>query len=411
MMEREHCLGLGILFSGVFAGGVTAAAFEAKDLLGFRAGPVVVRPRLVVGEEYNDNLFRGESGVSAFTTYVVPGFNINTGADAPNQLALDYRFTGFFYHPTEEIPVSVDSGWSHSLGVDATVSGSRLTSSTGGSVLWQDTVQSGSIDFGEGVVQSFEVTMERFYASGHQSFRYSLSDKTQLSLDAGVRSSMVDRSNYYDTLEWSVGPGATYRISEKLTSGLDFKYGQAYAEPRSGADPMPTLNKLSVAGSLSGRLTEKLSGQVRAGFQHSEYEETYGNTTDPIFGVSLKALINEKTSATLGYDRTVSVSPQTGRVYAYDTVRVSLQKAVGRVRPWVFGLSSRYSLISYQGSGSSSDLDLDYAMFGTDLTVAYMFRSWLGGSLGYSYERVDSSGQSRVDYDVNRVTLAASIGY
>lgn len=152
---------------------------------------------------------------------------------------------------------------------------------------------------------------------------------------------------------------------------------------------------------VSGNLTPKLSGSVRAGYEFRDFEQGGGSDGYPVVGVNLTQQFSEKTSASLDYNRSGSVSASTGAATVVDAVGLSFQQVLGARRPWFLNAGVRYRRNEYV----DRDLTLDSLQFTAG--VARQLRQWATVFLNYSFE---TASRFNFDYEVNQVNLGFTIG-
>lgn len=393
-------------------------AFEAKDLLAFSVGPFVVKPRVALAEEYNDNLYYQSTGqVSDWITSIGPGVDIRLGRpEAENVFHLLYGYNHYWYAANGQA-----DGDAHNLTLNGTVRHNRLTSITTGTLGYMNTIYGGLqavADGSEILYQSANV--ERLPYSLNQSLTYQISEKTDV--HGTFRLSGIEYQqnqplafSYFSQNQWRGLAGAGYKVRPKVQALAEVYYGQTANNPNSPTQIKPP--HMETVGGYAGAtiaFTEKLSGTLKGGYEESIFGGEEGSFGAPVASVSLTSRLREKTSLALGYNRTTAVSVQSsyqGTPYAYvsDVFTFSVAQAVGTVRPWFFTLGASYNSNAYE-TGVLKGASSDY--LGFNFGVGYQVTQWLVANLAYIYTHSTSEqNQSSVDYSVNRVTLSASIGY
>lgn len=430
MMRQTRGLGSLATVSGIASLCLPIQAFEARDLLAFSAGPVVIRPHLNLAEEYNDNIFYGNDKAvgsrvrpveSDWITSINPGAQFRLGRpDGDNVVTLNYDFTQMFYLDNPQI----DTAWMHNVALSGTVRGERLTSVTSGRFGWMDTIYGGYSAFEQGSTNTVAATVEQLTYSASQNFEYSLTRKTTLTAGGSVSAyEFTDRPDLYNSSNWRVSGGARFNPTEKLGFTTELYYGQQASDPNSDLTYLngvpvwpkpPHMEMLGGTVGATGRFTQRLSGTVRAGYQQnfqssSIYYPDTGDFGAPIVNAALDWKLNERTSANVGYYRSTSMSVQNGSAYVTDAFSARFQQIFGpSAHPWLFRLGGRYGLNAYE-TGPSKNLDTEY--FSIDSSLYYQFRIWLRAGLSYQFQKSFGSNQSTIDYEVNQVTFTIAIGY
>jgi hypothetical protein len=388
--------------------------FEAKDIMAFRAGPVLLRPHLTVAEQYNDNLFYQSGGpqIDDFITMVTPALDLQIGRSGTAlDLGVGYSYTQLFY--TQNPYVSDAS--EHRGTIAGTLSGERLRFSLTGSASYSDTIYGGyeSFEFGGLTFLVRAPNVERFNYAFSSGLDYSLSPKT--SLHGGLNLSGLDfleHSRFYDVNSWRGTVGGSYKIRPKISTIVDFYYGQSAAEPNKpllgpkAAKP-PHLETFGAFVGARGEITPNISGTLKVGYQQNYYgDRDFG---DPVYQGDLSWKISEKSQLGLNYSRASSASAQSAAAYTRDNVGLQFQQVIGTRRPWIVSLGATYSHNEYQGEGLSRDGGADY--YSANMGVFYQVKMWLKTGVGYQYTKTVSDSQSFVDYEINQVTVSVSIGY
>ena len=134
-----------------------------------------------------------------------------------------------------------------------------------------------------------------------------------------------------------------------------------------------------------------------------------GGSTLAIADVSVDAQFTGRTSAMLSYRRGTGASVQSASGYISDSVNLRITQMVGSsVRPWRVTVGGTYGGNSYE-TGTSAGTRNDYLNLNCGLS--YQPKEWLLFGLNYNFSKHFAGSSSRVDYDVNRVSLIATVGY
>lgn len=397
--------------------------FEAKDLLAFRAGPFVVRPSLSVSETYNDNLFYNSGGVSgekesAFLTGVTPGVDVRLGQLGGDRVFhFKYDFNHYWYHGVEQ----VDTALAHDFGLTGTWRGNRLSSDTTLSMQLMDTVYGGYEGFVDGA-EYVGANVERTTLRLDQRLRYQISQKTSAYGRFMLSDLTFEESpyrDYNDQNRWMVTLGSGYQIRPKVEALGEVHYGQTASDPHNPLTDKPP-HRETLGGFVGANLdfTERLQGTVKVGYEQAQAEPNErGEELDygaPIANISLTSVLTERSSATLAYDRRTGASVSTSAsAYTIDNFRLNYRHALGTGHPVILSAGVNLGLSSYEPRETRSRRIPGYerTYYGANLGVAYQPRPYLTTGLYYRYTQSDSTSSTSVDYSVNEVTLAVSLGY
>lgn len=392
--------------------GLNGQAFEARDLLAFSAGPVVFKPRFTFVTGYSDNVYSlpdnplfEQLGLiksrDDITFVLSPELRASLGREGGDRrLEFSYRYDQYLFVENTDSDSS-----NHSINLGAMVAGSRLVYDTRNSVQWLNSVLTGYDSIGEGVVTP-SGNVERNQYNFNHSLSYVLTAKSRLRAEGSLNlreypGAGFQQTRYYDSTDWRVRAGYDYALSQKLRLAGLAHYGQQLRGAPAG---QPDLSDADVYGgsvTASGDLTPKLSGNVRAGYEYRAFARGGGSDGYPIVGVSLTQQFTEKTSASLDYNRSGSVSAATGAATVVDAVGLSFQQVLGTARPWFLNAGVRYLRNEYV------DRDLTLESFQFTAGVAHRLRQWATVFLNYSFE---TASRPAFDYEVNQVNLGLTLG-
>jgi hypothetical protein len=414
MLTRELSQSRWVLLClAVLGAAMTSHGFEAKDLLAFGAGPFVIRPRLSVSEQYDDNIFYTTPDLAQgdFITTVNPGFDVRLGKGGGRaMLDVSYNFAELFYATSPYISdasqhtVSLSTGWQgNKVGVGLTASWS-----------WADTIFGGYNAFVLGVMGTNLVLTETNIAPANlprtsygamPSVSYALNEKLSAYLNASFTGTKFKEDvALYDVNNWRTTLGTDYAVRPKLRALVEVSYGQDAGDPNLGLVKYPHMDTLGGQVGVRGDLTRKISATFKGGYQQSTHgDDSFGA---PVFSLLLAAKLTEKSDLSATYSRNTSLSAQGATAYISDYAGIQYGHTVGTAKPWVFGIGATYGVNSYQDmvAGNSEYLS-------ANVGVTYQIKLWLRAALTYQFQKSWSGSNSTIDYSDNRVTLSASIGY
>lgn len=385
-------------------------AFEARDLLGFNLGPVVVKPALSMDAGYNDNLFLlpddsplPDLGIvqsrDDVTFSVVPSISARLGRpDGDNQITFNYRFAQTFYVENTDR----DSG-DHNFSLDAGTRGSRLSYATRNSMAILNSIMTG-----------YESTVGGVFLPAGNPERYSYSTSHNLSYDLSTRSrtyvqalfSFQDYAGdglqdlrFLDYQNWNVGGGYDYAVRPELRLGGVIRYGNQAQFSNSDLRPdPPDTDVFDASLTASGSITRRLSGNVSLGYQT---RDVYGDSL--ITSLALQYAIASSTAVSLTYSRNGELGSAAVGGSISDSAGLQLTQTLNARRPWQLGLGVRYVHQEYTETSGLSQENLDVTA-----SVSRALTAWSSAFLSYTYEVGTRFGSG--DYDANRVNLGVRIG-
>lgn len=413
--NTDKILRSGLLTPGLLAlaNGMTCGALEPNDLFAIDAGPVVIQPKLQVSYQYDDNIFysRDETAVADSLIVVSPSIEFRLGRpEASNLVDLVYRFTSYNYFENSD-----QNGLIHSLNSSAVLRGDRLSSETSVGFEYLDTILGGYEYFTEGGSVAVG-KMERFRLDLEERVAYSFTDRTE----AYVRGTFelidyLQDTNLYDRNAWRVFPGFSYRATSKLWVFGEAFYGQMASNPNSLPAPLPTLPKFpyreGVGGFLGvrGPVSDRISGQVKVGYEHNSSSAADSDFGTPIADVSLTWRATDRLTAALSYRRNLSISASAANTISVaDYGDASLRWVTGTAHPLTVTLGGGAGVRSYEGADSSQ------TYYRAHLDATYAIKRWLAVGAGYEFQASDREstvGSADTSYTDNRVTVFVSLGY
>lgn len=386
-------------------------AFEARDLLAFNAGPVVIKPRFTFVAGYSDNVYYLPEDSLAERLGLIKSrddFNFilspelrarlgRTGGD--RELEFTYRFDQYLFVENTDSDSS-----NHAFSLGGRIAGSRLEYDTQNSMRFLNSIISGYESVEAGIVIPSGNVERNFYSTSHN-LAYVLSPKSRLRLEGSANlqeypGQGFQQARYYDSTDWRLRAGYDYALSQKLRLAGLAHYGQ---QLRSARGNLPSQADSDIFGgsiTASGSFTAKLSGNVRVGYEHREFERGESDGY-PLVGLGLTQQFTEKTSASLNYNRSGSVSATTGGGTVTDAVGLGFQQVVGTSRPWFLTANLDYRHTEY------ANQDITLENFRLTVGVAYRLRQWATAFMNYTFELGE---RQNFDYDVNQVNLGLTIG-
>ena len=394
-----------------------AHAFDATDLLAYKAGPLLIRPNMAVSERFDDNvrLQQDEFKSSDFITFFTPSLTLtlgrkdinnpyfNFGESEENYVSLNYIFNKYIYATHSDLSAN-----DHTLSFSNRLKGNRLKLEGTDAMNILNSVLGQNYNLGRSVSRTtFGNNYRLTYEFSEKTSAYVVGDHSSVDWEEGTP--LFDNNTLTGTL------GGSYRLRPKTSLFSEVYYGQSAVNPSSDNVPKGP-HETFVGGFIGarGQFTQKISGSVKAGYESREFSDNSQAGSSPVVDASVAYKFSEKTSTTLGYIRRSNVDLQSPGVnYDSDTVNWHVDQRFGNSDRLRAGLNIGYTRYSYGNSAAQfvglRDRADDSLLAGLD--VSYLIKVWLTASLGYDFESYSSSNNNVVDYTVNRVTLKLAVGY
>jgi hypothetical protein len=369
-----------------------------------------LKPQLSVSEEFNDNILyvnKANARADLISTFS-PGFGLDFGRqDNPLSAKLDYDFDEVIYARTTPLDHQ-----NHHVAFTSRFERSRLA------IRGSDSVDflAGPINFSKTAndVNALNVLgqkVDRLVWVDNYHASYSLTEKTFVGV--GIAHQRVDYESTtilydYDSLRGLVDAG--YQASEKLAFFGQGYYGVTSAGPNLVGGPAPDLDFVGSYLGIRGQFTPKLSGTVQAGYEMRSFAGSSSTQSSPVVELDLSYAMNPRRTFTLSYSRSSNVSVEAASYsYVSDVVGVVCSQALGTREKLNLRLGAYTRFTEYDQATLGVARSDKFYSFSADLS--YKFERWLTGSVGYDYERLNTSSPGVVDYGVNRVTLKLTLGY
>jgi hypothetical protein len=434
----------------VIAAGLTTVlgplkAIEPQDILVFSKEPFLLKPRLALNETYNDNVFSRPNAKEDFYTTISPGLNVRLGKEIGNFISLDYNFSQRFHVNLPEL-----NAGEHSFAIRNRLQGNRLvlTGSDSISLLSNPigvseevnlvrprettppvtvpggdeggvpiptpppTVDPGSPIRGGEVLTIFEERNVDYNSHSHSyNLGYAISEKTGTYVQGQYSSTDYEEGvGLYDLNTWRATGGFAFHALPKTSFFGEVYYGQTETTPNFTAPSVPNVRFIGGSLGARGSFTEKLTGQVRVGYETREFEDNADAPSSPVADMSLNYRLSAKSSLSLSYARSHDVSVQYAKEsYTANTVSGQFNQVLGSSGKWRASVGGSWGMIEYESTVGSATREYDQysAYFGLE----YRLQLWLSMRLGYSFSALRYGADRLSDYDVNRVNLGLAIGY
>lgn len=399
-------------------GAVQAVGFEASDVLSYSAGPITLRPGVVLAERYDDNiLFRqdGPDKKGDFITTLSPSLTFMLGHKASASPWVDYAETSPNYltvsYTLDENAYAKNAALNyedHTLDVESQYVTGRIY------VMGRDRIQ-----FLNGVVGGYEnlgYTTGRIAYYDNYKFGYNLTQKTSVYVAGNYNAAdYATGTPLLDVNSWRGTLGFQWRAMPKTSFFGEVFYGQSAQNPNIPTIPKgPHLTSMGGYLGMTRTIAAKLKGTLKVGLEERSFAGSSEASMTPVVDGSVNYRFTEKTTVDLKYARASNVSVQQVNVaYTSDTVGLNVYQvltASGKLRA---NGGVGYRMSGYEGSSSYGNRSDTWVSFNAGLT--YYLRAWLTTSLAYQYEQFSIDYARRysniIDYNASRVTLRLAIGY
>jgi hypothetical protein len=349
----------------------------------FEDWPVKPHPHLSIASSFNDNVFISPTKQGDFSWLISPGILLEYGKASHNYITLDYTAQiERFYRLTSEDANNHLVAFRTHLGLD------RLTLDL-------------SHDFRDRTEDNVEVggRVEERQNITHANAEYQISSKTAVGLHyrQEFHEFFAPGQINYDTYE--VGGDFYYRAFSKTDLFGEVNYG--WVNEQVGSDQ----EYWEINAGLRGRLTSKITGTVKGGYQHRKFDvSTIGDINSFVASVGLQAALTKRTTADLTVSRSVDPSiTSAGDTFTATRVEATLRHRA-RAERLVLTLGGAYEHDDY-GQLNRGD-DVWEARAG----VSYAFTRWFELGAFYRHTR-DESSLSAFSFNQNVATIQASLHY
>jgi hypothetical protein len=272
-------------------------------------------------------------------------------------------------------------------------------------------IEPGLVELFSGVPVITRRRGDYLFNNAEASLRYSLTRRWSTSIngswglwrydDAGIATTN-DRDEYNTTVS------ALYALSSRTTVGINYQHRQVdYKDAGQG-----NRNSVSHVGFLSmvRRFNPKLSLRMSGGMEFREFSDGTSQTA-PSANAALTYNYGRDSSLSLGMSYSLSTT-EVGSFRSTDSL-VGFLNASHRLTARLSASASASFVVStYQnptpGFFVTSGLEEDALQLSVGL--AYAFRRWLSGDMGYTYDKVNSDVGGR-SFDRNRVYAGIRLSY
>jgi hypothetical protein len=415
-LKTRRCRYLLAATGGLLAAGGPALALDPSDILVYSAGPLVIKPRLRLAEQFTDNLYYSSLVQrSDFLTILQPGVEGELGQpERAVHVKFSYQLQSLNYAENSQ-----NNALDHTLSLETTIEKGRLTPQTPPRLALQGTdtaqfassIYGGQVTFVQGIAGQARTEERQSYQLDHR-LSYNPSEKTGVYGEGAYDASDFQKnSSYLDVGTLRGTAGFQYKGLSKTWFFGEAYYGQSAAGPN-----LPTIAKGPHAEFIGGFLgargafTAKLNGMVKVGYEDSAYGDGSAAISSPVAEASVGWQPGERTSGQLTYSRHSALSVQTTKtLMTTDLLSVELRQALGTAQRATVTVGGSVGFNDYGSSTYWKNRVDNY--FQARLEFSYRLRLWLTAVAGYEFQMLSSSEKTVIDYQVNRVTLSVNIGF
>jgi len=376
-----------VLIQACVAVPLYSAPMGVADRHPLHIGPVDLHPHLDFSAAYDDNvLLQHDPRQGDFSFVTSPGIQLVLGQSEHHFLMLDYSasFERF-------VRLTSQDANNQFVKLNGSLEFHQLT--VGINHVFQD-VKGPNTTVGARVRSIDNVT--------NVGLEYRLSSKTSIGLgyDQYLHDFLVE--GLYDSREYSPYVTLFYHITPKTDLFCRFAYGWV------SADGSPSAEYQEVDIGLRGKLTQKITGTVRFGYQHRSFEDTYSDLHSFVAAVDLEAALTRRTSWKLGFSRFINPSPSSmGNTYEGTRVETKLTYRFPRQKIGLW-LGALYEYDEYEHPVEGVDRVDHFCEAAAGVT--YDTTKWLQLSAEYMFWNNDSR-LTALNFHRNLVTVHARVHF
>ncbi len=372
------------LFLLFYVSRCVADEVSPKDRL--HVGPVDLHPHLEVLTAYDDNVMVTRDAQGDFSFVVTPGLQLVYGQASQNFIALDYtaafeRFVRLTSQDADNQFVKFDTHFETGhlmLGI---------------SHLFQD-VKGPNTQIGARIRSRDNIT--------HLNAEYELSSKTSIGIGYDQYLHDYDMGGLYDSQEYSPHVSLFYHLTPKTDLFCRFAYGWVRADEHASA----TYQQVEIG--LRGKITSKVTGTARLGYQHRSFTSDLGDINTVVGSLDLEARLTQRTVLNLIVSRGVYPSPSIVKDY-YESTRLECKlthKLPGKkIGLWIGGL---YEWDDYEHAPAGVDRQDNFVEASVGIT--YDVKKWLELGAEYLFWN-NSSSLDELQFTRNLISVHARIHF
>lgn len=368
---------------------------EGAEREGFAVSAILshLHPHITIGTEYNDNIYAEADKEGDIIITLTPGFKFEpVGGDRfLKLLAISAGLTYYLdhtEHDRQDLTCSLVA--SSKLGQHSLAIANEFET---GSVSVSK-IQAEGADY----VDYWKNLTEVILGANFARLGYDIGYLRRTFDYEGAYSLKMDRTEEVYSL---IG---YFRIAPKTRLLLEYDRGRT----RYAKEPAPSKDSGSdqISLGVTGKLTAKLIGLVKAGFKYHDYEaaEDYKEVT---YSGDIKYKYSDRTDILLSFMRTAHETTYATEDYCKRNefhISGKHRLAFNPKFSLIFGGDLEYYSYPEKAAGERED-----EVYGFGLGLGYRFKRWITFNLSYNYnERVSNQGY---DYNNNVVTLTVSASY
>jgi hypothetical protein len=366
----------------VFIAGENTSS-SAPETQPFQYGIFTFRPHPSYRFLYGNGILSSPTNAeSTVVNQISPGFLLDIG----RHWTLDYTPAWTFYsnsrfHDSLDHSVTLTGGTSYEDWTLGLSQGFTLTS--------------------DPLVQTATQTSQQTYTTAiNASYQFN----SKMSTDLGVSQNIISADQFNSSREWSTLDWLNYEFWPRLNGGIGAGFG--YFNEQSG----PDMAFEQLQGRVNWRATDKISFQLNAGGEDSQFPGGAGDLLNPVFGVAIQYQPFEVTKISISADRMVSSSYFTNSATENTDFTGELnQRLLGK---FYLDLQGGYHTVKYVASAGTaspaSGREDDFYTFSAQLSYPFTRR----GSVAVFYQASsDSSTQPGYGYSSSQIGCQISYSY
>jgi len=355
----------------------------------FQYGIFTLRPhpyyRFLYGNGILSNTNQAENTV---INQISPGFLIDIG----RHWTLDYTPTWTLYsnnrfHDTLDHIITLTGGTSYE---DWTLGLSQVVALTS-----------------DPVVETAAQTTQETYTT---TFNASYQINSKMFTDLGLNQNIISADQFNSSREWSLLDWLNYEFWPRLNAGVGAGFGYDNVQPGSAMTNSPDMVYEQFQGRVNWRATDKISFQINAGGQDSQFlgSSGAGDLLSFIFGAAIQYQPFEVTKITISAGRNVSPSYYAGQTTENTDFSGDLnQRLLGKL---YLDLQGGYHVVKYVASANNTTAGREDDLYSVSVQLSYPFAK--RGSVAAFYQASsNSSTLAGFGYSSSQVGFQISYSY
>ena len=404
---------------------------DIPPLLTIGLGEFLLHPQLSLSQSFSDNLFSTRDRIGDEITTLGLGMSLQVGRVSKDFVIANYGFSQRFYAENPSL-----NGTDHSLGLGLALRGSKLSfsgtesfqflSQPLGSIQESRPVQPAPGESGqipdpsngpgppgggnETIIQVPAGSIDRTTHAESYLLSYAWSEKTHVYLQATRSATDYQASiSLFDETTVRAVFGYSYQLLPKTSVFGEAVFGRTTLEANSTVGDQPASTFFGGAVGVRGRFSEKLSGELRLGYEARKFGGFLASPDYPVLNASVSYAATPKRNLTLSIASQQEISSQFSQSsYKLLSVGARLNQNIGSSGKWSGSAGASVSRYDYVGTAAATS---DYHRFVGDVALRYQIQRWLVANLSYNLSAMRRAAVGADDYSANQVSLSFAVGY